>query len=248
MVKFAIVGVRRSGTKLIATNLDSHPDIKCINEAFVVGGRLFRPRGVDFAHNYRSWYTASLTRRVKDLVMRPSCVAEYLDDLYSQDKFQAIGFKLMEKEHRKFPTVLDYLRRNNASIIQVTRKNELKTLVSRSVKRVNNVAHTTRSVERVQVTLQEEKLISRLTSIARANERMEEAVAGMPYLRVYYEDFIEHKDREVERMLNFLSVDASRQLHSDLIKGNPDSLRNIISNYEAVAGILKGTEFEWCLD
>jgi hypothetical protein len=54
---------------------------------------------------------------------------------------------------------------------------------------------------------------------------------------IQYENLLNHRDREVGRILEFLEVEM-----------NPDDLVDIIANYHEVAGILQGTEYESYLD
>jgi hypothetical protein len=56
------------------------------------------------------------------------------------------------------------------------------------------------------------------------------------------------KEEETRRLLGFLGVDRFVPLTSRLIKQNPDSLREILENYDEIARTLRGTPFESYLE
>src|SRR5690606_11989876 len=115
-------------------------------------------------------------------------VNRYLDHLYSMPGYGAIGFKLMHFQGRRFPMVIQYLRRHNVSCIHIIRRNVLKTLISCAVKRETGKSHTTSGVQRTQVHLDEDRLIRDLERYDRDNNDWIQQTQGMPYLLVYYED------------------------------------------------------------
>src|SRR5687768_12775761 len=120
MVKFAIVGIRRTGTTLIRTTINSHPQVRCIGEAFNFGPRFGpRTRGERCDGGYRKYINESPGRRTRDLLWRSASVRLYLNDLYSESDKMAVGFKLMNTQSVEFPAVFRYLKRNNVSIIHV---------------------------------------------------------------------------------------------------------------------------------
>jgi Sulfotransferase family len=239
MTRFIIAGIRRSGTTLIRTTLDAHPQIRCY-------GEVFSP----LHHNefgYGRFLHESMMRRIQNLFMRRKLVESYLDTILNSPDHRATGFKLILSQSRRYPMVLPYLRRHNTRVIHIVRENVLKTLVSRTTKRVTNVASSTKPVARAPVTLPAEKLPAQLERLRRSNEAWKKETHGMPYLRVTYEDFVAERERELGRMLEFLEVDNLPDVKSSMVKVNPDDMREIIANYDAVERSLKGTPFEWCL-
>jgi len=249
MVKFAIVGMRRTGTTLIRTTLNAHPDIYCIGEAYNFGPRFGKgARGDTCEGGYRQFINSIPFGRTRDLVMRRAMVRAHLDQLYSKPGFKALGFKLMHSQSDAFPQVLEYLHDHNVSIIHIVRRNVLKTLISRTVKTARGASHTKTAVKTTQVELREDRLLKHLGRFERENEAWEIETRGLPYVKVNYEDFVVNKSAELNRMLEFLEVEKVPDLQSDLVKISPDDIRQIVTNYDAVAAILKGTRFEWCLN
>jgi hypothetical protein len=53
-----------------------------------------------------------------------------------------------------------------------------------------------------------------------------------------------NREAESRRVLDFLNIDQVAPLTTDLVKLNPDSLEDMIENYEEVKQALSGTDFE----
>lgn len=247
MVRFFIAGIRRTGTTAIRTALDAHPQVRCVGEAFNFGDRFKTIRGLNCEDGYRQYINSIPAGRARDLLLRTPTVNQYLDHLYAMPDYDAIGFKLMHFQGRKFPMVIKYLRRNNVRCIHIIRKNVLKTLVSCAVKRETGRSHTKLATQKTQVNLEEDKLLKDLERYDRDNKDWVKQTQGLPYLLVYYEDFAENKSRELTRICEFLGVEPTAELEPRYVKGSPNDIREILINYDAVERILKGTRFEWCL-
>ena len=88
------------------------------------------------------------------------------------------------------------------------------------------------------------KLRRDLTRRARLIEKYRTMFADKPYLEISYESFVANRDADTRKVLQFLGIDEFMPFESDLVKLNPDSLEDIIENYEEVVRALKGTTFE----
>lgn len=248
MVKFLIAGLRRTGTGLIRTTLNDHPQIHCAGELFNFGSRINRRRGMKCSEGYRQFIGRSHSRHLIDLANRKYLVNEFLEQYYQSHTDTASGFKLQSTQLRRFPMVIEWLKQNDCKVIQVVRRNILKTLVSRSAKRVSGESHVRTRTKKTNVHLEEESLIRHLERIEQRNNGWVELCEGMPYLTVYYEDFVENQVEELKPILDFLEVEHRSELSSKFVKGNSDNLCEIIDNYDRVAEILAGTPYEKYLD
>lgn len=249
-VKFFIAGIRRTGTGLIRTTLNNHPQVRCIGEAFNFGDRFGKTRGEKCDDGYRQFINSIPGGKTRDLLLRKQTVDNFLDHLYEASENtekKAAGFKLMQKQSNEFPMVLEYLRRHDARVIHVVRENVLKTLISRTVKRATGQSHTTKAMKKTPVRLEVNRLLKDLERYEADNNRWPQLCASMAYIRVTYEGFVANQDEELSRMLTFLDVDPIVDLTSHFVKGNPDNIREIIVNYDEVENTLKNTRFEWCL-
>jgi len=64
------------------------------------------------------------------------------------------------------------------------------------------------------------------------------------HIEISYESFVANRDAETQRILDFLNIDQFVPLTTELVKLNPDSLQEIIENYEEVKQALSGTASE----
>lgn len=243
---FFIAGVRRSGTTLIRTTLDSHPTVRCIGEAFNFTGRFQSPAGDKLS--YQRYLHESRLRQAADLVNRRGMVERYLEGYFADPEHSALGLKLMIKHAQEFPSAFNYLRRNGAKAIHVVRRNVLKTLISRAVKKQTRIAHSRNAQSVKQITLEAGRLITDLDRIHQSNIQWVQLLKGFPYMQVVYEDFAEDTEAELARMYDFLGVEHLPNVRSHLVKVNPNEISRILLNYDEVSSVLRGTRYEWCLE
>jgi len=248
LTKFVIVGIRRTGTTLIRTTLNNHPDIKCYGEVFNFGRRFKRRRGHRCEGSYRRYINEIPAGHIPDIVCRQPTVKSFLDNLYSHPEARSVGFKLTMTQKNRFPQVMPYFKEHNVHVIQVIRRNILKTLVSRSVKKVTGQSHTTTGMKKTQINLEIPRLLPELERFDAENKQWEKDCVGLPYMKVYYEDFVANKVPHLEGMLSFLGMEVRQDIGSHLRKGNPDDLSEIILNYDEVHDHLGKSRFAWCLD
>ena len=255
MTKFLIAGIQRTGTTLIRTTLNKHPDILSHGEVFFMGtggrGKVSVRRGFQASidEGYRYFVDRTLARRIRHYFARDSLVREYLDALYSTPGYSAIGFKIMFGQTKRYPAVLSYIRESKVHVIHVIRKNVFRTMLSALTKQARGLAHSTGVAENVTVRVPIENLVQRLKTIRRDGTRWKDVLDGHPaYLAVTYEAFVEDPAVQVDRILGFLDLEPGIDLQSDLVKMNTATLPEIVENFDEVWDTLAGTEFSWCLD
>lgn len=247
--KFVLVGTQRSGTTLVQTALDSHPDILCEGELFHMR-RLFReiPKENYGEPGYRWWLGRRLDRWAGHAMWRHAVVREYLEWFISMHQSPALGFKLMWNQTGRFPEALSFVRRNNFLLLHVRRRNSLRSLVSRFAAGARGIHHSTEKVSTPRVTVPVDRLLPILQTISVENDNWKKLGNELPYLCVDYEDYVVDTQIENRRMLNFLGVSADIPIQSPLVKLTPNNLRDVIANYEAVERALSGTVYEEMLE
>lgn len=257
MKKFAILGIQRTGTTLIRTTLDSHPDILCMGELFNAASGLWPSKPnhrlkelknrADL--DYRNFATMSLANRLGHIFRRESLVTEFLDRLYSQQDYSAIGFKFMLNHLHGFPVVEKYIAEKDISVIHIVRTNVFDTYLSKLTMVARGIAHSTSGeVKKVQVDVPIDSMLGDLEKIRDDGEKWASMFSGkVPYIRVEYESFVDNRQAELARILGFLDVSQDEKLESSLKKINKGNLGDLITNYAEVKHRLEGTEFEWCL-
>jgi hypothetical protein len=148
-------------------------------------------------------------------------------------------YQLGEKYARKWgvdriPEVYDFLKLNeDIKIIHLKRRNRLKTLASARVAAKTNRYVVTDKSELAndrQIELSADECISWFKRIGALEEQYDEAFRSHNLYEAIYEEIVLNKDRECDRILQFLGV-ATRPLQSKTLKLNKRPLSEIIKNY-----------------
>jgi LPS sulfotransferase NodH len=150
----------------------------------------------------------------------------------------------MYSQAREFPQVVRWAKKEDINIIHLIRSNVLKMLVSREVAKLRDIYHSTKKVEPIKISLKTFRLKARLKNISRQVDVYRSMFKDIPYLEITYENFVANRDEETRRLLGFLEIDMRVPLISDLVKLNPETLADVIENYDQVAQTLEGTAFE----
>jgi hypothetical protein len=240
VIPFAVVGTQRTGTTVIRTLLDSHPEVRCIGEAFLMSW--------PGETGYAAFLRKNFARRIRHFVDRRALTGEYLDRLFAAPRVRASGFKLMHSQFRRFPSVVTELRERGGRAIHIVRGNVLKTLISREVARANKLYHTEKQVRLQRIRLNPRTLLRRLDRIDGENRAWTRLLRGIPHHRTLYEAFQRDNAGELQKLLRFLGVDPTPDLTSPFVKMSPDRMADIVENYDVVKRRLRGTAYERCLD
>jgi len=252
MEKFVIAGIQRSGTTLVRTTINSHPDILCLGEVFFMrsgpkpagGKRLERGFEASTDVGYRTYADRTPGRRLRHYVARRGLVRDYLDFIYQTPGYSAVGFKFMYGQLRKYPSVLPYIFDNNIHVINVVRENVFRVLLSHLTMRARGVAHSTKEARTVTVHVPTADLVAQLDRLEADGRRWQEVFADYPaYMKISYETFTQDKDSAAREILTFLNMDPDAALQSDLVKLNTAPLPEIVENFDEVQSCLAGTPF-----
>jgi LPS sulfotransferase NodH len=247
MEKFIVLTTQRSGATFFIKQLSSHPQIACRPETVFTQDCKFKffsfDRPSSFYYKYRS---SSPRRQISHRFRRKQLVYGCLDDYWRTlpNNVRTIGFKLSYNHVKKYPAIAEWVREHDVRIIHFIRHNILKTILSLETAQRRQVYHSTQKVEPVRIHLHPGKLLRNLTRRTRAIEKYRAMFGDKPYLEVFYESFVADRDSETRRILQFLDIDEFMPLETDLVKLNPNSIEDIIENYEKVAKALEGTVFE----
>lgn len=241
MKKFVICGTQRTGTSLLDSSLNAHPSIRCYSEVFLFS----KGRGGKIEGSYRKFLNKKpLARKVGDIINRSSLVEQYLDELFVMNNAQATGFKLMLGQIKKFPSIADYLRSHDVSAIHIVRENVLKTYISRLTAKKRKLYHVKNNVKVEKVCLPITKLQRELGLIELENEQWKHYLTKVQTIEVHYEDILKDRAELMTEVQEFIGVDCETDLPSQLTKINPDTLEDVIENYEQVKQALSGSAYE----
>ena len=238
---FVIVGTQRTGSTLIRTRLDSHPSIRCHGEIFKLGRKPYQ--GPD---GYWTYYRQRPSRYLRRIFLRRRQVYAFLDMLLKADSARLVGFKVMYSQTLRMPEILAYIFERQLPVVQVVRRNNVRTLISREIAKSTGVYHAHGDAERPNacIRLEPATLLQRLDEIAAEEGRWAEVLRdSVRKHRICYEDVIEDRDATERALLRFLGVESAT-LTSTLRKLGSADLRESLANFDEVSRELRGTRFE----
>lgn len=257
MIKFLIITQPRSGSNWFMSCLDSHPQIYCprlttlFSKYNLSPVKWFKPSFLQVDNPISPYYkyrSSSLKNQIAHRLNRNRLIHDFLSDLYAENhNAEAVGFKLNYSQINRYPAIIPWIKQNDIKIMHLIRVNLLKRLVSHKISNTRNLCHSTQSVEPIKVHIEPKILIDdfhrRQKRFAKYKKRFTD-VLGLPYIEVSYESLVSDFDSEIRKVLKFLEIDERMSLTSEFVKVNPDSIVDIIENYNEVKQTLINTEFE----
>lgn len=251
-VKFVVLAQPRTGSNLLSSYFASHPGVRCIIEPI-------NPSGHD--HHMQP----VLSRRQPDLLpddLVQDRIGRALDILFSPDRIPehlsrndrigrtASGFKIMAHQIRalkKEKLFWKYLSDNHVKVVILDRHNVVMQYVSDLI-----VTQTRQAAcwdgkpitSKVEVPL--ESLEENIRRIMLEKKYLLEKCKFLPYKRLRYEQFKDNCE-PVERVLEWL-IGEKYSVESHLRKQNPDSLRERVTNYDALVAELNRLGFAHLVD
>ena len=240
MQKFVLAGMQRAGTSLVNSTLDTHSRIRCYGEVFLYA----QGRGSNMPGSYRRFVEArGWTGWLQHYLNRPALIRRCMDETYATEGFDAVGFKLMLSQAQHNPAITDYLVEHGVNVVFVVRRNMLKTHLSRVSAKQRNLYIVKEQVKVSKVRIETRNLLRYLQEIAGEQQAWQRILGGLPHIEVFYEDVVRDKPAELARIEDFLGVEHEEPV-TPVAKINPDDMRKYVENYDEMAGVLRGTEYE----
>ena len=257
MVKFLIITQPRSGSAWFMSCLDSHPQIYCprlptlFSKYNLSPLKWFKPSFLQVDNPISPYYqyrSRSFKRQIAHRFNRNKLIHEFLSDLYNESRnAKAIGYKVNYSQVRRYRATISWVSQNNVKILHLIRVNLLKRLVSHKIAKARNLLHSTRAVEPMKIYIDPTTLLPdfrrRQARFDKYKRRFVE-VFNAPFLEVAYESLLADLDTEIGKVLKFLEIDKFMPLTSEFVKINPDSIEDIVENYDEIKQTLLNTEFE----
>ena len=229
MTRFVILAVPRTGSNLLCTLLNSHPQILCHHE-------VFNPQGVFTALDY---HCQGLT--VESLRQRDDDPLGFLDRVWQTGtEGRCVGFKWTRGQN--VDVLKSVVGDAHVKKIVLRRRNRIKTFVSEKIAQQTQqwevYAHHELTLPRPSIHVDAQELIQHIASNQHfyADLLADLARFGQPYLEVDYEALLD--DSTPVRMLEFLDVPLDVPLTAASVKQNSTDLRDTIANFSELAASL----------
>lgn len=216
--RFAIVANARTGSNYLLDGLKTSPAIRMYHEIFAAHNRTV---GKDFEKIFSTIYQ------------------------YESESTRLVGFKvfynhLTDEEWQRL------VARKELKVIHLMRRNRLRTVISLEIafktgKWTN--AKNTSSAKEKRVTLDPMKLIKRLEQIEEGEAATRVRFCDRPMLEIVYEELIRSPGEVFESVGAYLGVDGIDPGKIRLKQQNPESLEQLIINYNEVVSVLQNTRF-----
>jgi LPS sulfotransferase NodH len=216
--RFAIVGNARTGSNFLLDGLKTSPAIRMYHEIFASHNREI---GQDF------------DRILSTVFQRESKSTEIVG-------FKVFYNHLTEEEWEKLRACREL------KIIHLTRRNRLRTVISLEIAfKTGQWTKSTHSggPREKQVRLDPARLTQRLEQIEEGEAATRIRFADRATLEVVYEELIQAPLKVFESVGAYLGVNGLDPGKIKLKRQNPESLQQLISNYDQVAAALKNTRF-----
>lgn len=218
--RFAIVGNARTGSNYLLDGLKSSPSIRMYHEIFADHNRRV---GEDFD-------------RVFSMVFQPESKSTKI-----------VGFKvfynhLTENEWQKFLACKDL------KIIHLTRRNRLRTVISLEIALKTGQWTKSRKghsgeVQEKRLKLDPSKVIKRLEQIEDGETTARIRFRDRQILEVIYEELVRSPQSVFESVGKYLGVNGIDPGKIRLRRQNPETLQQLIINYDEIEAALRNTRF-----
>ena len=241
-VRAVILTTRRSGSTFLVECLRSHPEIECASE--ILNGQPDDPVPA-FRGPWK--YVKKWSRIARTGAWMP---ARWLDAYYQRGSAKVRCFKAMYEQLTR-PFALRYVVRNeDIRVIHLRRHNLLKAHISALLMNKREQLQATAPTEAVWIHVDPARAIRSMRKARARYERFDRAFARHQRLQVAYESLFDGKYLDADtcrRVCDFLGV-AQHRMESRIVKLNPESLRDMVTNYEELAAEVSRTEFADLLD
>ncbi len=236
-VRAIILTTQRSGSTFLVECLRSHPEIECSGEIL----------------NGQPDHAVPPFRGPFKQVMKALRIARtgawmpgrWMDAFYGRGRAKVRCFKAMYNQLSR-PFALRYLVENeDVRVIHLRRHNLLKVHVSTLLMNKREKIQATAPTEAVWIHVDPAKAIANMRKAREYYESFDRAFEKHPRLQVSYESLFDGAFLQADtarRICDFLDV-AQFRMQSKLTKLNPESLRDMVTNYDELADAISTTEF-----
>jgi len=236
-VHAVILTTQRTGSTSLVECLASHPQIECARE-------ILEGQPDDLGHVYRGPFrrVAKLYRILRTGAWRPT---HRIESYFAGGAAKVRMFKVMYNQLER-PFALKYLlEHDDVRIIHLRRLNLLKVHVSTLLMPKRRELQATAPVEPIRIHVDPAAAIASMRQATARYELYEKIFERHRRITVAYEGLFDGQNLQYDtgrRICEFLGVEP-HPMRSSLVKVNPESLRDIVTNYDELFAALAKTEF-----
>lgn len=252
---------QRSGTGVLNSIINAHPEVSCV-------GELFHPNEIAHKNNYFNF----LSKKIQVDPTRALPAANEINYHEFMAHIKSLGYKkniLIDVKyssthhfndywHSTFdmPKFLQLGKKDRRKILHLKRRNYLKTYISGRLAEQNKIWHTQEKsdIKITSMVLNETSLLNYIRSTARQVNNFDGYFRKYPYiLELEYEELFEENGAlsitVAEKIAAFLEIDPKpfETTSPTLIKQTPNNLATVIENIDEITIALNKTEFSWML-
>jgi len=241
--RFVIIGTARTGSLLLWSYLNSHPDILCVRGVYGSAHKInFGKFYPDFPEEYHS------PELVKARNQHPiEFLKEYVFKIYS-NKYKAVGFKYFYDHDRHLinkDKLIEYFSKNkDIKFIHVKRGNLLAVLYSYN--RAISQHKWTSSNPDFQTKISISECENHFDYIGEQQKIFDELFTNRTF-EIIYEDFVNRTTQTLKELQNFLETPPAT-LHTETKKNDNGNLSEMITNYEQLKHHFKQTKYNIYFD
>jgi LPS sulfotransferase NodH len=169
---------------------------------------------------------------------KTNTVPVYIPNLHFEQE-KARGFKLMYNQLKWTHSLKHWIVSNNISVIHLIRQNLLRVFISLQRLKKGGVAHTVNQIATKPVQIAKEKLFAFILKVKRERKYYKKIFSTVPYMEVFFEDFLLDTDKEKTRILDFLDIEDAEMKMPALKKISSIDIKNDIAYYDEIASFLK---------
>jgi LPS sulfotransferase NodH len=236
-VRAMVLTTQRTGSTFLMECLDSHPEIHCTGEILNGQPDTFAPAARGPAR-----YLIKFLRIARTGAWLPHY---RLEQFYRRNYARVNCFKVMYNQLARPFALRYFLSHPEIRVIHLARSNLLKVHVSNLLMQRRRFLQARTPEPVVWVRVDPAKAITALRAAIARRERYEALFAPHACLNVAYESLFDGASLQAltaNAICDFLGV-PKYPMKSGIIKLNPESLRDMVENYDELAEAISRTEF-----
>lgn len=241
-IRAVILTTQRTGSTFLVECLGSHPDIECAGEILIGAPDAPRPQ-------YRGRFK-QLAKVAAIFTSGAWLPARRMAGFYAAGSARVRAFKAMYNQ-LAHPFALRYLRENrDIRMLHLSRQNLLKNHVSRILMGKRDRVQAVSPVDAVRTHVDPQAAIAAMRATRARYEHFESLFREHARLPLTYESLFDGQHLNAAtaaRICEFLGV-APHPMKSKIVKLNPESLRDMVTNYDELAEAVSRTEFAELLE